>query len=111
VDAEYASGERFTFNDSSTGVRAQAVEYLKTRGRDAAVDTGDKVPVRLVIPRGLRVSEFDVDVQERNRTVTKKARTYYFTTSGQTDPIGDAKAVGTAPGVARTGRKAPARTS
>ena len=83
VEAEKVDGEVITFNDSSTGVRQQIIDHLKNRGQDHVVDTGDVVPLSLVIPRGLRKSEFDTQVQEGNRVVTKKARTYYLTTSGK----------------------------
>jgi hypothetical protein len=84
VDGEFTNGETFTFNDSSSGVRAQVVEYLKARGRDAVVDTGAYEPLNVIIPRGLRYSEYDVNVaDERGRFISKTARTYYLTTSGK----------------------------
>lgn len=83
VEAERPNGQRFNFNDSSTGVRAQIVEYLTQRGHDHIVDTGEEFPMALVIPRGLRKSEFDAVVEENGRKVTKKARVFYLTTSGK----------------------------
>ena len=80
VDGEDTDGNTFSFNDSSTGVRAQLVEYLKAKGNDAAIDTGEYVKASIVIPKGLRVSEFTVK-DERGRD--KNARTYYLTTSGK----------------------------
>lgn len=80
VDGENLLGEPFSFNDSSSGVRAQIVAYLTSKGQDSAVDTGITVPVSLVIPRGLRISEFEVQ-DEKNRS--KMARTFYLTTSGK----------------------------
>ncbi len=79
-DAENAIGDTFTFNDSSSGVRAQIVAFLSSRDMDSAVDTGVLVPMNLVAPRGLRVSEYEV---RDDRGKTKNARTYYLTTSGQ----------------------------
>lgn len=80
VDAEDVDGNTFTFNDSSTGVRAQLVAYVKAKGNDAAIDSGDYVNTSLVMPKGLRLSEFTVK-DERGRD--KNARTYYLTTSGK----------------------------
>ena len=81
VDAEDADGEGFTFNDSSSGVRAQIVQHLTKTGQDAVIDQpGDVLTLSLVIPRGLRVSEYEVK-DERGKA--KTARTYYLTTSGK----------------------------
>lgn len=80
VDAEDVNGEPFTFNDSGSGVRAQIIDFLESTGHPAPADDTAPVAVSLVIPRGLRVSEFDVK-DEMGRT--KKARTYYLTTSGK----------------------------
>lgn len=80
VDAEDTDKNTFTFNDSSTGVRAMLVKYLKDKGDDSPVDSGVYQNVSLVIPKGLRVSEFTVK-DERGRD--KQARTYYLTTSGR----------------------------
>ena len=111
VDAEYANGETFTFNDSSSGVRAQVIEYLKTLNRDSVVDTGEYEPVSLVIPRGLRFSEFDVKVaDEKGRFVDKTARTYYLTTSGKrATPVATSGAPKTLRGAAAKAVKATAR--
>lgn len=80
VDGEDVDGNTFTFNDSSTGVRAQIIAYLQTKGDDSAVSSGEYVNVSLVIPNGLRVSEFVIN-DERGRP--KNARTFYLTTSGK----------------------------
>lgn len=85
VEAERTDGTWFTFNDSSTGVREQLVNHLKNRQLDAAVDTGDVLNIEIVCPRGLRFSEFDVQVEnpQTRRLETKKARTFYLTTAGR----------------------------
>lgn len=80
VDAENVKGERFCFNDSSSGVRAEIVQYLTERGMDTVVDTGERVDIKLVIPRGLRVSAYKAQDGRTGRTV--EARTYYLTKSG-----------------------------
>jgi hypothetical protein len=82
VSAQTADGSAIMFNDSSTGVRQDIVTYLAEKGRDAAVDTGENVPVRILVRKGLRVSEFETPVEERGRTVMKKARIFYLTKSG-----------------------------
>ncbi len=79
VEAEDGNATAFTFNDSSSGVRAQIIEHLDRLGKADVVETGEVYPLRLVIPRGLRVSEFEVK-DERNRI--KLAKTFYLTTSG-----------------------------
>lgn len=105
VDGETQDGGGFTFNDSSTGVRAQIITHLKQKGLDAAVDSGEVVPLNLVIPRGLRASEFDV-TDDRGRP--KRARTYYLTTSGKRAglPAPDGKAASAVTRKARTGQTA-----
>jgi hypothetical protein len=82
VDAERADGSAITFNDSSTGVRQDVVNYLTEKGKEAAIDTGERTPVAILVRRGLRVSEFETPVQERGREVMKKARVFYLTKSG-----------------------------
>jgi hypothetical protein len=76
--AQFENGESFTFNDSSSGVYRQIESYLASKGHKPEI--GQEVPVRLVIPEGLRVSEYDVR-DDRGRD--KKAKTYYLTTSGK----------------------------
>jgi hypothetical protein len=78
ANAEFASGEEFSFNDSSSGIRSQIEQYLKVKKVDPEV--GQTVPLRLVIPNGLRVSNYEV-FDERNRP--KMTKTYYLTTSGK----------------------------
>jgi hypothetical protein len=80
VDGERADGSTFTFNDSSSGVRAQLVSYLAERGLSDAVDSGETVPVRIVAPLGVRVSEYDT---EDDNGRPKRGKTYYLTTSGK----------------------------
>lgn len=82
IDAETADGNAITFNDSSTGVRQDIVTYLTEKGREAIVDTGERLPVAILVRKGLRVSEFETPVEERGRTVMKKARVFYLTKSG-----------------------------
>lgn len=79
VQAQFENGETFTFNDSSTGVRAQIEAYLKSKDRNPEI--GQVVPaLNLIIPRGLRFSQYEV-TDERGRN--KLAKTYYLTTSGK----------------------------
>jgi len=85
IDAEFADGRTFTFNDSSTGVKAQIVKYLSENGHGDKVDTGEYVEFSIVIPKGLRDSEFDT-TDERGRP--KKGRTFYLTTSGRRTKTG-----------------------
>lgn len=111
IDGEHVNGETFTFNDSSSGVRAQVIDYLKNRGRDSIVDTGAYEQVSIVIPRGLRVSEFEVRAtDERGRFIDKTARTYYLTTSGKrATPVATSGAPKTLRSAAAKAAKATAR--
>lgn len=78
VQGEFEDGTAFTFNDSSSGVFKQIESYLAQKNRKPEI--GQVVPMRLLIPNGLRVSEFEV-TDERGRL--KRAKTYYLTTSGK----------------------------
>lgn len=78
VQGEFEDGTEFTFNDSSSGVNKQIESHLA--GKEIKPELGQVVPLRLVIPRGLRFSEYDVR-DDRGRD--KKAKTYYLTTSGK----------------------------
>lgn len=78
VSAENVDGNRFQFNDSSTGVRQQVAHKLTQLGRDAVIESGGQVDLRLIVPRGLRVSEYLV--KDRGTGKSKMARTYYLTT-------------------------------
>jgi len=94
IDAERADGYTFTFLDASTGVRAQIVSYLTGKGLDAGLDTGEYIDFKLVVPNGLRVSEYEVPQKGPNGqqigTRTRMARTYYLTTNGQRGAAGKA---------------------
>lgn len=85
VDVETAQGEEFSFQDSSsTGVRAEIVEILEKKERDDVVDSGEYFSFLkpIVIPRGLRVSEYDPSETLGGRGRTRpgeKRRTYYLT--------------------------------
>lgn len=87
VDGEFADGSGFTFTDSSTGVRAQLVAYLTEKKLDHVVDTHEYVSFRLVVPNGLRVSEYDRPIRpgmaSQVRGPVPKVKTYYLTTSGR----------------------------
>lgn len=84
VDIETIDGEKLTFTDASTGVAAQIQEHLTAIGKDAAIESGDDTPVRLVAPKGLRVSEYEVDVVRSDGKVMGKrpVKTFYLTVSG-----------------------------
>lgn len=86
VDAEKADGAQFRFNDSSTGVYAQLREHLGKRVGD--IEDGTVFPMRLVVPKGLRVSTYGLDKQNNivdvnDTRAVKKPRTYYLTTGGK----------------------------
>lgn len=81
VEAEFVDGETFTFSDSSAknGVRVDAAEILTSKGKGDLLD--EWVPVRVVCPKGLRVSKY-----EKEDPITRRMRpsqTYYLTRSGQ----------------------------
>lgn len=79
AEAEYGDGTKFTFVDSSTGVHAQLSTYVTNKlGKTPDLDVWNDV--RLIAPRGLRVSNYQI-TDERNKT--REASTYYLTTSGQ----------------------------
>lgn len=75
----------FTFNDSSSGVRAQVLALLTEKGLDVAtLDVWIDLAVPVLVPKGLRVSEYPVDVlNQRNQMETKMVKTFYLTTSGE----------------------------
>lgn len=70
------AGESFMFSDSSTGVRKQLVKYFEDKNNAGVVDTEEKVPLRLAVPRGLRVSTYPAK-DARGKTV--QGKTYYLT--------------------------------
>jgi hypothetical protein len=85
----YPSGEIFGFQDSSsTGVRAQTIEYLVATGTTAdplAADDTTWFDMALKAPLGLRVSSYETEVQVKGKpgaSVTQKARTYYIRPNG-----------------------------
>lgn len=87
VEAEFEpDGERFMFNDASTGVRQQIEAYVAARGIELAFDTWFDVKTAtspgIVAPRGLRVSRYEA-LDGRGKPV--QAKTYYMTTSGSRD--------------------------
>lgn len=91
VDAERADGTTFSFNDSSTGVKEQISGYLASIGKDHAIEIESEYveftdAERLVVPKGLRVSEYEIDIVRPDGRPTgakRKARTFYLTTSGE----------------------------
>lgn len=60
-------GEKWIVNDGSTGIAAQLKQIHENLGRVA--------PLR--VPRGLRVSEYDVEIKGQKQ----KAKTFYLNTS------------------------------
>lgn len=78
VEGVDADGNQFVFNDSSSGVRAEVMDYLSKKGRGDVLD--EWFDVAIVAPRGLRYSEYDVK-DERGRD--KRAKTFYLTKSGR----------------------------
>jgi len=81
VEAEFEpDGERFMFNDASTGIRAQVDTYFGNKGVKVELDKW--YDVQIVAPRGLRVSRYEA-LDGRGKTV--QAKTYYLTTSGSRD--------------------------
>jgi hypothetical protein len=78
VEGEFEDNqEPFSFNDASTGVRAQLMNYLASEKRADVLN--EWTDCRIFIPRGLRVSRYDA-TDERGRTV--QAKTFYLTTAG-----------------------------
>jgi hypothetical protein len=81
LHCEATDGSLFAFNDSSTGVRKDMVDYLTKMGREAAIDSGEHVSLNLLARHGLRVSDYEVQVENKTtrRMETRKAATYYIT--------------------------------
>lgn len=103
VNAEYANRETFAFNDTSTtGVRAQLLDYLAKIGKDGGSD-GDVIEISLVARRGLRVSNY---VQKDARGRDRAAKTFYLTTSGQAPQGTGVAAPATRPKAAKATPKA-----
>ena len=78
VEGQRRDSTRFTFVDSSTGVKAQLDDYLASKGLGGTLD--EWIDVRLVSPQGLRVSKYTTK-DERGKD--REARTFYLTTNGQ----------------------------
>ena len=77
---EKDGGDSGVFNDSSsTGIKAQILGLLLTKtGEDPEFTTDEKwMDVRILVPKGLRVSEY---IPEGRK---EKARTYYLAASGR----------------------------
>jgi hypothetical protein len=87
IEAEDIARKPFAFNDSSTGVRQQLLDYLTTRlGHEPG--EGIVYPMDLVAPQGLRTSEYGIGKDNRpvsadSPLAVRKAVTYYLTTSGR----------------------------
>lgn len=81
VEFEYEpDGERFMFNDSSSGVRAQVDAYVASK--ELKINLDEWYDVGIVAPRGLRVSRYTV---KDGRGRDTESKTYYMTTSGRRD--------------------------
>lgn len=87
-------GEQLAFQDSSTGVRDQLSGYLASKGHDVTQNLGTWFDCALYVPRGLRVSQYDVITDQGG---TRKAKTYYLTTQGRQRPDQEAHADATKP--------------
>lgn len=79
VEVVDANGAQYGLNDSSTGIRQQLSDYLAAKGLPVSGNT-EWQDVQLYVPRGLRVSEYEVQ-DERGRA--KQAKTYYLTTAAR----------------------------
>lgn len=91
LEARYfPSGDVFGFQDSSTtGVRAQTLDYLIANEISADPLSADDTvwfDMALKAPLGLRLSTYDAEVPVKGKpgtTVTTKARTYYIRPNGR----------------------------
>lgn len=80
VEAEDKDGEEFDFIDSSTtGIKHQLATFLGLKGITPKYD-GEVYQVNIVCPKGLRVSEYEV---QDMRGQAKMAKTYYLTSGGR----------------------------
>lgn len=78
VEGEYEpGGERFMFNDASTGIRQQVEAYFA--GKSITPELEKWYDVEILAPKGLRVSHYKA-LNGRGKEVD--AKTYYITTSG-----------------------------
>lgn len=80
VETVDESGAQTAFQDASTGVRDQVIKYLQGQGV-SDWNNGDWHDVKLFVPRGLRVSEFDWTDPSTGKS--QPAKTYYLTTAGR----------------------------
>jgi hypothetical protein len=78
VELVNAAGESLALIDSSTGIRDQVAAYLTSKKLPVGGET-EWTDVRLFVPRGLRVSVYDVQADGE----TKQAKTYYLTTKAR----------------------------
>lgn len=80
------NGNEFEFSDASSGIREQVRGILIEKGLSPTPGEGFQ-SFKMVVPRGLRVSEFKAAVTDDNGNPTGKTRTastYYLTGSGRT---------------------------
>lgn len=79
---ELPDGNFAQFQDSSsTGCLFQIKEHLTDVGLAAAIDSGEKVAVAVICPRGLRASRYKrADPNRPNRQI--EAVTHYLTSAG-----------------------------
>jgi hypothetical protein len=80
VEGERIDKTTFTFTDSSTGVLATMLDYVKGVLGGVVPSQDVWTNLRVVAPKGLRVSHYTVK-DERGKD--RDASTYYLTTSGQ----------------------------
>lgn len=80
VEIINADGEPAAMIDSSSGVRDQLRVYMHGKNMDVSATT-EWQDVRLFVPNGLRVSEYEV---KDERGQDKHAKTYYLTTKART---------------------------
>lgn len=74
------NGTEFEFSDTSTtGIKTQIMAYLDAKGVEYTIG-GGFVPMRAVVRKGLRVSEFEATDKYGQK---RMAKTYYLTTAGR----------------------------
>lgn len=81
ISAQYRNGDEFWFQDASTGVTKQLVDYLGGKGIEPDF-RGGFYPMALRCLNGLRVSEYPAEVKDAQGAVvaTRMAKTYYIVT-------------------------------
>lgn len=82
VETINTNGEQAAFQDASTGVRDQLIKYLAEHTVTDYLNEGQWHDLKLFVPRGLRVSQYDWPDPATGKT--KPVRTYYLTTAGRT---------------------------